>query len=141
MKWSTFKTPSYYEYIAKLEAKEEKRKNSKKSQAATQGKVRSRLRRQILDEQEEAWRTAVLELCGYKCQYPKCTIVDKSLHAHHIAPRSQRPDLRYVVSNGAGLCFSHHDYVHLNPRKGEDLGLLSTRSVELARKENTLGQY
>lgn len=113
----------------------------KKSQAAITGRERSRQHRKEEDKKEEEWRLAVLERDGYRCQYPKCRVSHKSLHAHHVNPRSRRPDLRYVVSNGKGLCFFHHEVVHKNPLKGEELGLLSTRSFELARKEGTLGQY
>ena len=113
----------------------------KKSQAAIRGKERTRQREKEHDKLEEEWRTSVLERDGYKCQYPKCKISHKSLHAHHVAPRSRRPDLKYTVSNGKGLCFTHHETVHKYPIKAEELGLLSTRSMELARKEGTLGQY
>lgn len=111
----------------------------KKSQAAIRGKERTRQREKEQAKLEEEWRTAVLERDKYTCQYPKCTVRSKSLHAHHVNPRSRRPDLKYVVSNGKGLCFSHHDKIHKNPKKAVELGLLSTRTYELARKEGTLG--
>lgn len=113
----------------------------KKSQAAIRGRERSRQRDKETEKREEEWRTAVLQRDGNRCRYPACCAVSRSLHAHHINPRSRRPDLKYVVSNGAVLCFLHHEFVHKNPLKGVALGLLSTRSMELARKENTLGIY
>lgn len=113
----------------------------KKSQAAIKGRERSRQHRKEEDKKEEEWRLAVLERDGYRCQYPKCTVKHKSLHAHHVAPRSRRPDLKYVVSNGKGLCFIHHEAVHKKPKEAIEMGLLSDRSMELARKEGTLGQY
>lgn len=121
--------------------KQEEPKKKKKSQAAVRGRERSRQRQKEDKQREEEWRKAVLERDGYHCQYPDCTVVNKSLHAHHVAPRSQRPDLKYVVSNGKGLCFVHHERVHKYPIKAQEQGLLSMRSVELARKEGTLGQY
>lgn len=115
--------------------------SKKKSQAAIRGRERSRQRQKEDAKKEEEWRTAVLEQDKFTCQYPACRVVSKSLHAHHVAPRSQRPDLKYVVSNGKGLCFIHHEAVHKYPKKSQEMGLLSNRSMELARKENTLGQY
>lgn len=113
----------------------------KKSQAAIKGRERTRQREKEQEQLEENWRKEVLQRDGYKCRYPACCAVGRGLHAHHISPRSRRPDLKYVVSNGATLCFRHHDYIHLNPKKGVALGLLSLRTYELARKENTLGRY
>lgn len=141
MKYSSFKTPTYEEYIAKLEKKREKDKERKKSQAAVKGQERTKQQRKEDDKLEEEWRTEVLKRDGYKCQYPKCRVSHKSLHAHHVAPRSQRPDLKYVVSNGKALCFAHHEAVHKFPLKSQEMGLLSNRSMELARKEGTLGQF
>lgn len=113
----------------------------RKSQAAIKGRERSRQRQKELDKKEEEWRLEVLQRDGYRCQYPKCKVSSQSLHAHHVAPRSQRSDLKYVISNGKGLCFVHHETVHKFPKKSQELGLLSNRSMELARKEGTLGQY
>lgn len=112
-----------------------------KSQAAVKWRERSRQRQKEEEKKETEWRTAVLLRDGYKCRYPACCEVGRSLHAHHISPRSRRPDLKYVVSNGATLCFRHHDFVHMNSSKGVALALLSTRTMELARKEGTLGKY
>lgn len=121
--------------------RQEELKKKRKSQAAIRGKERTRQRQKEHDKQEEEWRLEVLQRDGDKCQYPKCKTSSKSLHAHHVAPRSQRPDLKYVVSNGKGLCFIHHEVVHKFPKKSQEMGLLSNRTMELARKEGTLGQF
>jgi hypothetical protein len=51
-------------------------------------------------------------------------------HAHHVAPRSQRPDLKYELDNGKTLCLKHHDWVHAHPVEANRMGLLSTEKYE-----------
>lgn len=51
------------------------------------------------------WRKAVFDRDGRACT--KCGSVHR-LHADHIKPFSQFPDLRYEVSNGRVLCFECH---------------------------------
>ena len=61
------------------------------------------------------WREKVLRQAGYQCQeckrYGKTTA---ATHAHHIKPRSDYPELQYVVNNGMALCTSCHN--KLEPR-------------------------
>lgn len=82
---------------------------------------------------DEDWKIAVRIKDGYTCQ--RCGKVEKYIHAHHIAPRSRRPDLRHVVSNGKCLCNSCHTWVHEHPKEALKLGLLSGDAYELARKK------
>ena len=79
------------------------------------------------------WKIAVREKDNYTCQ--RCGIVQKYIHTHHVAPRSIRPDLKYVVSNGKCLCSSCHCWVHDHPKESYALGLLSDASYEKAKKE------
>lgn len=65
----------------------------------------------------------------------KATTVEE-LDAHHIAMRSQRPDLKYDIYNGAALHRKCHAWVHKNQEKAKELGLLSTETYEKARKDN-----
>lgn len=55
--------------------------------------------------ENSAWRTAVYERDGYKCQ--KCGRPGGSgnvLNAHHIKPWAKYPELRFELSNGMTLC-------------------------------------
>jgi hypothetical protein len=79
------------------------------------------------------WQKAVRERDAYTCQ--RCKKVEQYVHAHHVAPRSRRPDLRHDVANGKCLCLSCHSWVHSNPREATAAGLLSDASYELAQKQ------
>lgn len=79
------------------------------------------------------WQQAVRDKDAYTCQ--RCGKVEAYIHAHHVAPRSRRPDLRLDVSNGKCLCNSCHSWVHEHPKEAVSLGLLSGDSYELARKK------
>lgn len=46
------------------------------------------------------------------------------LDAHHIAPKSRFPELRYVVENGITLCRAHHDAAHGHPALARERGLI-----------------
>lgn len=58
------------------------------------------------------WRWAVLERDGYQCT--RCGTRER-LHAHHIRPRKERPDLEFAVENGRTLCHACHN--SLEPRR------------------------
>lgn len=55
------------------------------------------------------WSLAVLHRDGFKCVMCK---TDKNLTAHHIRPKKQYPDLKYVFSNAVTLCGSCHNKTH-----------------------------
>ena len=82
-----------------------------------------------------AWGRAVRKRDGNQCRWPGgCLTGDRRIDPHHIAKRSQRPDLKYDVNNGICLCRTHHDWTDLNHNEAVRLGLLSTESYELAKK-------
>jgi hypothetical protein len=83
---------------------------------------------------DKQWQQAVREKDGCICQ--RCGKYDPYIHAHHVAPRSRRPDLRHEISNGKCLCASCHQWVHWNPKESTPLGLLSDASYERAKKES-----
>jgi len=85
--------------------------------------------------EDEKWRKAVCKRDGWRCQWPGCWVRDKSIEAHHIATRKQRPDLIHVVANGVALCWRHHARAHDRQDEGEALGFVSHERYELARKE------
>jgi hypothetical protein len=61
--------------------------------------------RNFADPQYKAWRAAVRKRDRHKCK--KCGS-RKRLHAHHIKPWAEFPQLRHVVSNGISLCRACH---------------------------------
>jgi len=96
-----------------------------------------RLKSKPESAEDKAWKKAVRERDGYRCRWPDCDVESKSIHAHHIHTRKQRPDLRYDINNGAALCFTHHDRLHHTVegrRRGRELGLLGTETYEKAMK-------
>jgi 5-methylcytosine-specific restriction endonuclease McrA len=57
----------------------------------------------------KAWSLAVRERDGHKCV--ECGAVGR-LHAHHIKPWQQHPELRHELSNGKTLCPTCHQKAH-----------------------------
>lgn len=57
-----------------------------------------------------AWRNAVLDRDGYRCQDcgRRCAKYEKGLAAHHLKSYAEYPDLRFDVNNGVTLCRSCH---------------------------------
>lgn len=82
---------------------------------------------------DREWQKAIREKDNFTCQ--RCGTFEKHIHAHHVAPRSRRPDLRLDISNGKCLCNSCHSWVHEHPIEAKALGLLSGESYELARRK------
>lgn len=67
------------------------------------------------------WADAVTSRDKATCQH--CGAQGVELHAHHIKPYRDNPDLRDDVSNGVTLCFSCHWNVHTaNGAKGVNSG-------------------
>ena len=110
------------------------------------------------DPKMAAWSKAVLERDSGKCQWPgldyaavlsmpvgtiirtqlvisPCVTGDTRIDPHHIAERSLRPDLKYVVSNGIALCRTHHEWLPLNRAIAVKIGLLSDATYEKAMKD------
>lgn len=98
-------------------------------------KPKKRLRLKRKKDRDIEWSRRVKERDGWECQWPGgCTTDDKRIDAHHMAERSQRPDLKYVVSNGISLCRTHHDWIPLHRQEAIAMGLLSEETYEAARK-------
>lgn len=81
------------------------------------------------------WRRECRIRDNYTCQFPKCGRQSKRIDVHHIAKRSQRPDLKFDVNNGICLCREHHDWTDKNHDKAVEMGLLSVESYEKAQKD------
>lgn len=82
---------------------------------------------------DSVWSWAVRARDDHRCQ--RCGKRDeKNNHAHHVAPRSRRPDLKKVMSNGKTVCPPCHDWIHSHPIEAEAAGLLSSETYEAAHK-------
>lgn len=83
------------------------------------------------------WSREVRERDGFTCRWPGCFYTDRSIPAHHINERSQRPDLKFTLSNGAAICPQHHDFLHhtvAGRQQAKALGLLGGETYEKAAK-------
>lgn len=92
------------------------------------------LRPRVESPKLRKFRREVRERDNYTCQYPGCDRHSKRIDVHHKAKRSQRPDLKFTVSNGICLCRQHHDWTDFNHDKAADIGLRDLTTYELARK-------
>lgn len=65
-------------------------------------------------QKSKEWREEVLERDNYQCQ--RCWKVKRkgSVHliAHHIKPKEDFPELRFILNNGQTLCHSCHSTIH-----------------------------
>lgn len=89
------------------------------------------------DPKMVAWSKDVLERDDHHCRWPGCHEQGPHVHAHHIQTRKQRPDLKYTRSNGAAICFIHHDRLHHTVEGRQEaraLGLLGGTTYEKAQK-------
>lgn len=81
------------------------------------------------------WRREVRQRDNYTCQYPGCGKHSKRIDVHHIAKKSERPDLKFEASNGVCLCREHHDWTDTDLQKAIALGLRNIETYELAKKQ------
>lgn len=103
---------------------------------------RSRIKRHRQTPEEKAWREDVLRRAGYRCEWhyengERCeTKGEKNLDAHHRNKRSQRPDLKLDVTNGAALCRFHHSFTDSVYGRIQALkqGILVVDTYEAAQK-------
>lgn len=73
----------------------------------------------------KAWRDAVFLRDNYTCQI--CDQYGGYLHADHIKPWKDAPELRYDPSNGRTLCVACHYYVTFKRKMPEGLKWAVTR--------------
>lgn len=103
-----------------------------------QGPLTAKRKRYQIPRGDSIWSQAVRARDNHKCR--RCRKRDEhGNHAHHVAPRSQRPDLKKAMSNGITVCPECHRWIHDNPIEAIAAGFLSDRTMELAAKEGTLG--
>lgn len=81
------------------------------------------------------FKREVRERDNFTCQFPGCGRYSKHIDVHHVAKRSQRPDLKFTISNGICLCREHHGWTNTHHDEAVARGLLNTESYELAKKQ------
>src|SRR5687768_12484705 len=81
------------------------------------------------------WQREVRTRDDFTCQFPGCGHYSKQIDVHHIAKRSQRPDLKFTVSIGVCLCREHLDWTDTHHDEAVHLSLLNTESYELAKRQ------
>ena len=119
-----------YRYNSRFKVKESRLKRS-----AIKRSLRPTFKKKKRESPAETkFKRAVRIRDDYRCQFPGCDVQSKRIDVHHIAKRSQRPDLKFEVSNGICLCREHHDWTDHNHDKAVSMNLLSTDSYELAKK-------
>lgn len=87
------------------------------------------------DPKMAAWSKEVLERDGHHCRWPECSEHGDHIRGHHINEKSQRPDLKYDIDNGAAMCPVHHDRLHHTVEgrtEAKRLGLLGGETYEKA---------
>lgn len=57
-----------------------------------------------------AWRVAVFRRDSFTCR--DCGHNSGRLHAHHVKPWADHPELRFDISNGRTLCVACHSVIH-----------------------------
>jgi len=136
-----FKPKNYEEALAKKIARDQKRKpktwKSTQKRWTSTTKTRKPLKTKP-DPKLIAWSKKIRERDEHTCQWPKlggCRTCDTRIEAHHIAERSLRPDLKYVLENGISLCHTHHMWLPLHRQEAIAMKLLSEETYE---KHNTL---
>lgn len=89
---------------------------------------REEARRRNRGGSHRKWVNAVMSRDKATCQ--KCGATEIELHAHHIKPFKDYPELRFNVANGLTLCYSCHwkEHTALNEK--------AVNSVDI-RKDNT----
>lgn len=67
-------------------------------------------RRKVRRGKHRYWASAVLARDNSTCQH--CGVKGVEMHAHHIKPISEAPELKFELSNGLTLCYECHWKVH-----------------------------
>lgn len=100
------------------------------------GTARTTLKSRPESPQMRRFKREVRERDNYTCQFPKCGYYSKHIDVHHIAKRSQRPDLKFESSNAVCLCREHHRWTDTHHDEAVRMGLLSIESYELASRNS-----
>lgn len=79
------------------------------------------------------WSKAVRERDDYVCQVTGRRDEQRNV-AHHVAPRSRRPDLRLDVDNGITVTPEAHQWIHDHPIEATEVGWLSSETYEAATR-------
>ena len=58
--------------------------------------------------EHRAWRKAVIDRAGGRCQWPGCGRAERRMFADHVREIRDAPGLALDVANGQCLCGQHH---------------------------------
>ena len=94
------------------------------------GTARKTLKAKPESPRMKRFKAVVRERDNFTCQFPGCNVQANDIDVHHIAKRSQRPDLKFETSNAVCLCRLHHSWLDLNHDEAVSMGLLSTEAYE-----------
>lgn len=74
----------------------------------------NRIEQETLTDSAEykEWRLLVYKRDGYRCKMPLCFSQSKEIHAHHIYPKRDYPELIFKVHNGITLCRKCHELTY-----------------------------
>lgn len=86
------------------------------------------------------WREEVLERDNYICQL--CGETEGRLHAHHILPKRDYPELIYNVDNGITLCQDCHTAIHFKEEDYADyfIDLIGRSKIAELSRNLPMGQ-
>lgn len=107
MTFRDFTTPEAHERMVKIGSMTKPRFGAANN--LWKGGITTLQNKQRAKPEYKAWRKAVYERDGYKCQM--CG-TNKNLHAHHKKEFAKYPELRYEVSNGLTVCQPCHGKIH-----------------------------
>lgn len=134
MKRSRIGPKNYEDALTKRTALQQRKRELKVNRRTPM--KRSRMKTYRVSPEEKALRREVLERDKNRCQWPGgCTTGDIRIDVHHLAERSQRPDLKLSAENCKAICRTHHDWIPLNRARAIEVGLLNPETYEAAIKQ------
>lgn len=71
----------------------------------------NRIEKEVITDTPEyiEWRLLVYKRDGYRCKMPLCGSQTRNIHAHHIYPKRDYPNLVFEIDNGITLCRKCHE--------------------------------
>ena len=88
------------------------------------------------------WAKDVKQMYGYTCVCCNKHDRGKKMHAHHIIPRHEAPELSNVLENGVAVCSLCHRQIHTAGSgdicKSEKAVRLQNKIIEIARNSEII---
>lgn len=77
--------------------------------------------------EELAFREAVMQRAGWRCEIGSAVCIRVAAHAHHVLPRSAGGG--HEAENGLAACAPCHSYLHANPAEAYERNWLRRRGA------------